>query len=261
MKYMRLIFFVPFMQPLFVTSANTLWEMKEPQGFHWYKDPKHEIWMTPNRNQHSHESTHESPHKKTYTQRIAIFSKALEEAKAKAVLRPSFENVSLYKALQEKAIDHATDFSKMWLFVNLIEGGLRPEDNTDNQFRKLYDAQEERRLDHTIRQAAKSYGLFFFFKKACPYCHRFAPIVKLFADRYGFEVKAVSQEGSTLPEFPQSVKDQGIGNVLNPEHVFPSLFLAHPKTYTVMPLAWGMVSEDQLRLNIKHLLNGTQKGA
>jgi len=42
----------------------------------------------------------------------------------------------------------------------------------------------------------------FFFRGACPYCHKFAPLLKAFADRYGFRLVDVSLDGGGLPEFP-----------------------------------------------------------
>ena len=229
-------------------GAEASWEMRAPKGFHWYTENPRKIQSETNTPKTKDSRDKETP----YTEKVKQFQVEMEEKKAQAILEPTYENVSAYKKIQEKAIDDATDFSKMWMHVNLAEGGLRPEDNGDNQFRKLYDKEQGKILDQQIKTAAKTYGLFFFFKKDCPYCHQFAPLLKNFAAKYGFEVKAISQDGSGLSDYPNPSPDNGIGKVLNPEGVYPALFMANPHTNDVMPLAWGMVSEEQLRTNMKH---------
>jgi conjugal transfer pilus assembly protein TraF len=238
-------------------------EMKDPQGFHWYsvserqsfqegrseklikKETKSQTPKSPSRQKGS---------KTLYTERMKAFQKDLEEAQSRAILNPSYENVRTFKAYQDQVMTRATKFSEMWLMVNLMEGGVREEDNNNLAFRKIYDGQEDQRLDEALKKVAKTHGLFFFFKQDCPYCHQFAPLVDRFAKAYGFEVKAISQEGGQLKEFPESVQDNGMGSKLNPEGIYPSLFIANPKTGEVAPLAWGFVSLADLKRNFKYIL-------
>ena len=44
---------------------------------------------------------------------------------------------------------------------------------------------EHTRIHQAIRELSKNYGLFFFFRGSCFYCHGFAPVLKQFAMRYG----------------------------------------------------------------------------
>ena len=51
--------------------------------------------------------------------------------------------------------------------------------------------------ERTARQVvlagmAKTYGLFLFVSHNCAYCKAFAPFVKTFAERHGFEVIVIS---------------------------------------------------------------------
>ena len=192
--------------------------------------------------------------KTLYTERMKAFQKDLEEAQSRAILNPTYENVRTFKAYQDQMMTRATKFSEMWLMVNLMEGGVREEDNNNLAFRKIYDEQEDQRLGEALKKAAKTHGLFFFFKQDCPYCHQFAPLVARFAKTYGFEVKAISQKGGQLKEFPNAVQDNGMGAKLNPEGIYPSLFIANPKTGEAAPLAWGFVSLADLKRNFKYIL-------
>ncbi len=63
--------------------------------------------------------------------------------------------------------------------------------------------------NNAIRQLAQHSGLFFFYRSTCPYCQRFAPIVRDFSERYGITVIPISTDGYALPSFPNSRVDTG----------------------------------------------------
>ena len=247
MKIFLIFFFV------LIAQTQATWEMKAPKGFLWYNEdkipPKEKIKNDPNK-------VVPSASPKTYKQKMDAFKAKMEEIQARAILDPTLRNVQAFKEIQEESIDRATLFSKIWLLANQLQNNLREEDNSDNQFRKIYAQQEQIALEKDIKALSKDFGLFFLFKGGCPYCHQFAPIVKSFAAHYQFEVKAISADDGKLDVFKNSVKDNGICKFLNPEQVYPALFLANPKTGEVIPVAWGLVSEDQLKQNIRVVLEG-----
>ena len=141
-----------------------------------------------------------------------------------------------------------------------IEGrAIRPEDNGTPLHRKIMQEQKEKELQHKIRRLAKETGLFFLFKQSCPHCHAFAPVVKEFAQQYGFEVKAISGDGGKLKEFPEAVPDNGIIQKVNVKGVYPALFLAHPPTGNVIPVAWGMTTPTQLMDNFTTIIKALER--
>ena len=219
---------------------------KEPQGWLWYKEAPTLLKKA-------------SPIKKkrTPTEEVEVLKKEFEEATALAILTPSFENVQKAQRLQTQIMNRAETFSKMWQWVVLQDASHWQEASHSNRVhREIYKEEEEKKLKKNLKTLAKSYGLFLFFKTNCAYCHAFAPIVKMFADQYGFVVKAVSADGGTLKEFPSSVMDNGTIRKLNPEGIFPALFLINPATNDVIPLSWGMnslsVLEQQSNLIFEH---------
>jgi conjugal transfer pilus assembly protein TraF len=73
-------------------------------------------------------------------------------------------------------------------------------------------------------------------------------------NHYGFESKAISADAKALELFPDAETDNGTISVLNPEGIFPSLFLVNPQSRQVIPLARGLVSLSQLRENFKVII-------
>ena len=112
-----------------------------------------------------------------------------------------------------------------------------------------YD-QQKLTEDAVIRELAKKSGLFFFYRSTCPYCQRFAPIVKAFAESYGLTIIPITTDGIALPEFPDSHPDQGQAEKFHVT-VEPALFSVNPYTHQAIPIAYGLVSEAELK---KHLL-------
>ena len=112
------------------------------------------------------------------------------------------------------------------------------------------------RLSSASCSLAQEYGLFFFFRKNCPYCHQFAPVVKRFSEKYGWSVLGISLDGGTLSEFPMAKQNNGIAERLQITHG-PALIALHPKTGQLIPLAYGMISESEIEQRAE-LLTKTQ---
>ena len=79
-----------------------------------------------------------------------------------------------------------------------------------NNLAKQIDLDSARQQENAaIQQFSQHNGLFFFYRSTCPYCQRFAPILKDFSSRYGLSVVPITTDGISLPEFPNSHSDQG----------------------------------------------------
>ncbi len=79
-------------------------------------------------------------------------------------------------------------------------------------------------------------------------------IVKNFSARYQITVIPVTTDGISLPEFPNSHSDQGQAAGL---HVTmePTLFIVDPYSQQIIPVGFGLMSEDDLRARILAIAN------
>ncbi|HUX79588.1 MAG TPA: conjugal transfer protein TraF [Alphaproteobacteria bacterium] len=218
---------------------------KRAEGWHWYEDGEQK---SETREQKKEEKIPLNP-----SQLIEEQRKKLEQKLHAAIVEPTRENLVAYIIAQRALMDQSQRFSESWKRVVMTTPSL---DETlvhpvDQNARHVYYDEQNKDLSKKIKALAQDYGLFFFFRKNCPYCHGFAPIVKRFSEKYGWSVLAISLDGGSLPEFPHAKGDNGISERLKVSHV-PALIALHPKTGQLIPLAYGMVSESEIeeRVNI-----------
>ena len=83
------------------------------------------------------------------------------------------------------------------------------------------------------------------FRSDCPFCHRFAPILKRFEQEFGMTVLAVSLDGAALPEYPNAQPDNGTALRLNPS-AGPAVYLTVPSTREIQPVGFGLMSLSEL---------------
>lgn len=186
--------------------------------------------------------------------------KNLAAKKALAVTQPTPENVKAYIVAQEAVMQQASVLSDVWRRVIWQNPDVnyemkRPVStagiNAHTQTRKSAEKQ-------TLAGIAKEWGLFFFFRGDCAYCHRMAPTLKFLADAYGITVFPVSLDGSTLPDFPKPAQDNGMSRLLDVRQV-PYVALGNIKDRRVIPLGSGVVAASDLVERI-HILTQTAPG-
>jgi conjugal transfer pilus assembly protein TraF len=217
---------------------------KHAEGWHWYENPEKQEKSKENKKP----SSIQNPTKVIEDQR-----KELETKLHAAIVEPTRGNLIAYIVAQKKLFDQSERFSKSWKEVVMTTPSLDEtlQHPVDQNARHVYYDLKNKDIKSRIKGLSKEYGLFFFFKKDCPYCHRFAPIVKHFAASHGWSVLAISLDNGTLPEFPDAKHDNGIAKRLKIQHV-PALIALHPKTGKLIPLAYGMISESEIeeRINL-----------
>lgn len=229
---------------------------RHAEGWHWYQalseslsDNKVEE-VKPKRDA-------ESP-PQTPTEAIEAQRKALEAKLHAAIIDPTREKIIAYIIAQKALMDQSQRFSDSWKRVvmtipSLDETLIHP---VDQNARHVYYQERNQEITKRIKALAQEYGLFFFFKGECPYCHHFAPIVKHFAKKHGWSVLGISMDGgplrSTLPEFPDAKRDNGIAARLQVLHV-PALIAFHSRSGQMIPLAYGMVSESEIEERVELL--------
>lgn len=216
------------------------------RGWHWY-----EKGAKPDENKQKKKTEIEEEMPQSARAELKKYQEEIEEAKALAVMQPTLENVYNYQKLQFEMINKAGKFSDVWMrnVYRNPELDFTLISPVSQNARHIYLAEKREETEGKIKQLSKEYGLFFFFKNDCPYCVAFAPIVKLFSDKYNWEVLAISTSGEKHNLFERSVQDNGLSAYWNVD-IYPSLFAVNPKTGHVIPIAQGMISIEEMEERI-----------
>jgi len=224
--------------------ADSFWG-GHAQGWHWYETkPIPEDAPPPTSSQNA-----PSP-----TQALAQIQAALKEARAEALIDPTPEHVANYIALQNLIVGQATQFGQVWQQVIWQTPSLNYSlaHPTNQLAQQVQTDQEKAKNQQTLKTLAKTYGLFFFFAGSCPYCHKFAPTIKDVEETYGFSVIPVSLDGGNLPEYPNPERDNGQAERFHVTQ-WPAVFLVDPKLKKIIPVTFGLISEDELTARIVEL--------
>lgn len=242
-----LFLYTAFLSP--VAMAEPFVE-KHEEGWHWYQNP---FFATEEAlKERSHTTPETTP--VTPTQKVKAYQQELEKRLHLAWVNPTHQNIKAYQTLQKDLMGRSQTFSEMWMQVLYQNPQL---DHTvlfpvNQKGRHIYLDNEKKLIQETIQSLKDSYGLFFFFKSECAYCKAFAPIVQAFSQNTGWEVLAISVDGSHLEGF-ESVVDNGLWAQLNPS-VLPALFAVNPKTHTILPIAYGLTSLEEMENRIMTLV-------
>ena len=240
LKMLKLMAFILF---IFINikahAENTNYYDQHAIGWHWYNDPKKNLKKP------------EEDETQVPEVRMKAVKLALERALDEAILEPTPQNVKNYITLQKQMSDRSSVFSRLWQYVLLQNPELdytlkHPSNQLGSQ---IYSDEHNKAEDVAIYQLAKQQGLFFFYRSTCPYCQRFAPILKNFSEHYGIVVVPITTDGVALPEFPNSQIDQGQAQRFHVT-VEPSLFTVNPYTHKAIPVSYGLMSENDLRQRI-----------
>ncbi len=183
------------------------------------------------------------------TERIEAMRKALEKARAEAILDPTSENVTAYLRLQQETLQRAAAFSDafrrtVWATPELDYTLRRPVGALAKQV--WSDGRREDR-DRALARLGERYGLIYLGHAGCAGCKVFGPLLRAFAKRHNLDVLAVSLTGEALEGWPEAVPDQGraarlgLGN-----SPVPALVLFDTQTKRVVPVGFGVMAEDQM---------------
>lgn len=246
--FRRLLLFLAMTNICFIfhavnAAANTTYYSEHTQGWYWYKDPSQKSKKSI--------SISQAQEKQSPSIMMKQLHKMVNNSLDKAFFNPTVSNVKQYMVLQNLLSSRATLFTERWKQVLISDPKLdySIKHPTSTQGREVYLAQYQKKEDASIVDFAKHDGLFFFYRGDCPYCHRFAPILKAFASRYNIHVIPISLGAGFLPQFPNSRVDQGQAALLHVQ-VYPSLFAVNPKTKKIIPVAYGLMTYEALRQRI-----------
>ncbi|KJV70520.1 conjugal transfer protein [Orientia tsutsugamushi] len=199
-----------------------------PTGFLWYND------------KHGHE-----PDDSTFKLMSVAHDHRIEELKEQfnraqriALDNPTLENVIAAQRLQKQIMEKAHKFATMWQLATLLDYQLiNAHEPANSLHRKLYQEKSEQENDSKLKNIAKNWGLILQVKEDCLLCKAFMPIVQGFANKYAFQLLAVSKNNELL-------------NKLNPKHVVPVLYLVASDGKKIYSVARSIISEDKIIDNI-----------
>ncbi len=172
----------------------------------------------------------------------------LETLKQLAVMAPSESNLLAYMHYQRFVMQKSETFAARWQRLvwqsPALDYGLTGRPTNALAVNVFDDAARAREAD-TVRALAQTHGLLWVFRSDCPFCHRFAPILKRFETDFGMTVLAVSTDGGRLPEYPDALRDNGLVARLAPR-VVPALYLTRPADHDIRAVGFGLLSGREL---------------
>ena len=216
-----------------------------PLGWHFYCDRSEE------ETQDEAPATKASPpvQPPNATERIMATRRALEEARARAILEPTPGNVTAYLRLQQEALQSAAAFSDAFRRAVWANPGLdytlkRP---VGALAKRLWTEERRGERESVLQELGERYGLIYLGSEKCPGCRVFGPLLRAFALRHGLEVLAVSMTGGAIEGWPEAVPDNGRAASLGIKApVLPAVVLYDTKRKRAIPVSYGVVAEDQL---------------
>ncbi len=183
------------------------------------------------------------------TERIEAMRKALEEARAEAILDPTPANVTAYLRLQQETLQRAAAFSDafrrtVWSTPELDYTLRRPVGALAKQ---VWSDGRRQARDAALARLGERYGLIYLGAPGCAGCKVFGPLLRAFAQRHGLDVLAVSLTGEALEGWPEAVADQGRAARLGLGNApVPALVLFDTETKRVLPVGFGVMAEDEM---------------
>lgn len=182
-----------------------------------------------------------------------------------AVMNPTEENMKLYLEANHFVQEKSALFADQWRRVTW----QNPEydfsaRNPAANFAQV-DLKNERNKQKALDLGAlsKEWGLVYFFKDNCRFCHLQSPLIKKLSTDYGFEVIAVSLDGSVNENFPESLPDNGIGALLTKGQGIqqvPALFMVNREQTKSFLVSSGVVALEDILSRIA-LLGTKEPGA
>ncbi len=217
-------------------------------GWHFYCDRREERRKDPPPAQPVPE-TLAAKDGQSATDRILALRKALEDARADAILDPTPENVTAYLRLQQETLQRAAAFSdafrrRVWASPELDYTLKRP---VGALAKRVWSDERRQARDAALARLGERYGLIYLGHAGCAGCRVFGPLLRAFATRHGLDVLAVSLTGEALEGWPEAVADNGRAARLGLGNApVPALVLFDTALRRVVPVGFGVMAEDEM---------------
>ena len=234
---------------------------KKPEGFLWYNE-KLQKEKTKKADQALAKNTEAIPtpqNENKQQKEVADWDRRIEDlkerfnvAERRAIDNPTIGNVIVAQRLQKEIMEKSEKFANMWQLATLLDHELsNNEEHSNILHRKISEQTKKQKNDDKLKTIARSWGLILQYDNDCPHCHAFAPIVREFAETFGFQVLAVSRAGNDFAGIT-GIKDTGFiaSSGLNPNQEVPVLYLMSSNGDIIYPIARGINNIGQIADNI-----------
>lgn len=190
--------------------------------------------------------------------------KELARLKDVAIMKPTQDNVRAYLEAQTYVMDKGSFFADVARRVAWQTPSVDYNNRSPTASYALLEKNDMRKQEQyqAIANLGKDYGLLFFFKSDCTYCHAQAPILKLLESSYGLPVMAISLDGGSLPQFPNAKRDNGISTIVSAGQgidVTPTMYLINRETKQSTLIGSGALAMEDLVERIR-VLTSTKPG-
>ena len=263
LRIIESVIFVAILLSIIPYSLEASFYKDHERGWFWYEDPELDTDDEVNEKKQDSVPPQEKPTEPNYTDQLQRYKKNLEDKKAKALMSPTYNHVKDYMTAQKDMSDRASLFSEQWQRVVLTTPALNPEvqNPTAQIMRHVKNDEEKAERQAAVASMAKTYGLFLFVSNNCGYCKAFAPVVKSFAHKYGFEVIVISLQGSVDTEveslFPTIWKNNGMAETFGIQNA-QALMAYEMKSDDLIPISYGATSLDTLETNVMALMQSQE---
>jgi len=218
------------------------------RGWHFYDDPLFESPVKPPREVRNSPNRKTEPAPRPELEQFRQLQREVEEVRAIAIIRPTEENVRRYMELESRVVRNASRFADLAQRIAWANPELDPSTQgrpVNASALEAYEHDQSKQRAKALAAIGQEHVLIFFFRGDCGYCHKMAPVLQEFGQRYGVQLVAVSVDGGSIPAFPQARRDNGIVRALNVSQV-PAVFVARPLDGRIVPVGFGVLSEAQL---------------
>lgn len=193
-------------------------------------------------------------------QKLEALQQALKGKRALAILDPTPDNVAAYIDLQNRSMEMASVFSDVWRRViwQTPELNYELKRPVNNAALDIHRQTNRATQMETLQAISQEWGIFFFFRSDCPYCHVMAQTLTWMSQAHGITIFPISLDGSGLPQYPTPRRDNGLATQLGVTEV-PMMVLGNIRDQRLVPLGSGVVSSQEMIERI-HILTATQPG-
>ncbi len=234
-----------FLFVFYAINSQAGWRDDHERGWHWYEKNEEE-------ETHKHDDSKVLPSAPiSYADKLKKYREEGEELRAKAIIVPNTDNVHALMTWEKSMWNNAENFGSMWQAVlrKHPEFDYSVTHPTAQYARHLYLDDQKRKTKRAIDALKKKYGLVFFFKESCPYCHAMAPIVVSIASRHGLSLHGISLDGGKLTILQRITVDNGLSQRFDVSMV-PAIFAVNPQSGEYFPIATGAISEQEIEERI-----------
>lgn len=190
-----------------------------------------------------------APEELTYQERLERYNAELEEAKARALMDPTVENVRAYMTMQVERLDRSQQFARVAQRASWGDDQLDYEARFPTAAYASYVQSQGRQdqVEALMRWLPNRYAIYYVYRSDCGYCARFSPVLRNWADTYGIHVQAVSLDGGPNQYFPNARVDQGqLAAMGITSRSVPLVALFDARDRSARPVAVGAISSQEL---------------